>query len=107
MKGVVVLMFNTANEKDFAIVMLVEELSNSDVSYLKSKFGESKMFVEDGVWSDEYKVVYVLSSLVGLEDKERFLRILGMLEKYLRYARKGKIYNFSEYKAKVLENEKI
>lgn len=81
--------------EDFAVVMLVEELSNSSREYIEGRFGEGLI---EGSWSDEHKMVYVLIGVVGWGERVRLLRLISMLEKYLIHKRRDRVYNFSVYR---------
>lgn len=87
-------MFNL-DGNEFAMVMLIEELSNSSVSYLVKKFGDSGVILLNEDSSEEDKIVYTLIAVV--DNYERASKILKALEKYLRYKRRDRLYNFSDY----------
>ena len=77
------------------MVMLIEELSNSSVSYLVKKFGDSGVILLNEDSSEEDKIIYTLIAVV--DNYERASKILKALEKYLRYKRRDHLYNFSDY----------
>lgn len=101
---------------EFGIVMLVEELSRSSVSYLYKKFGGSSAIslewleeLDRGIIGrsaedkeiakllEERKVIYATVGVVGVSDFSKLVRLLKSLERYIPYARNGVECDFSKY----------